>query len=68
MAQRLSGIINVGAINCLSQEELCEEFSIHQKVVYNEIRIYSESKSDEGERYQGTFEANQIINSATKKM
>lgn len=30
VAERLYGVIKVGAIDCLQEEELCEEFSVYQ--------------------------------------
>lgn len=30
LAEKLYGIIKVGAIDCLSEEELCEEFGVYE--------------------------------------
>lgn len=59
------GIITIGAINCLDEEELCEEFGIYD---IPQLLTFSESYKDEGERYSGSMEWNAIGNFAAKKM
>ena len=65
ISERLSGVIKVGAIDCLQEEELCEEFSVYQVPT---ILIFSENFSDDGEKYEGEMNASQIMNAAAKKM
>ena len=39
------GIIGVGAIDCRSEEELCEEYAVYDTPV---IKIFTESEDDDG--------------------
>ena len=50
MAEKMYGIIKVGSINCLTEEELCEEFGVYE---VPQIMIFSESIKEDGERYTG---------------
>jgi hypothetical protein len=59
------GIINVGAIDCQSEEELCEEFGMYD---IPSIVIFTESFSEDGEKYTGNQDWNSIANAAAKKM
>jgi hypothetical protein len=59
------GIIKVGAINCLNEEELCEEFGAFE---IPQIIIFSESFAEEGERYRGKEDLNSLANAAARKM
>ena len=45
-ADKLYGIITVGAIDCLSEEELCEEFGVFD---VPQIVIFTENINDDGE-------------------
>ena len=65
ISERLYGIIKVGAIDCLNEEELCEEFSVYQ---VPSILIFSDHFSDDGEKYSGEMDATSIMNAAAKKM
>jgi len=65
ISERLYGMIDVGAIDCLKEEELCEEFSVYQVPT---IMIFTENFADDGEKYTGKMEANAIMNAAAKKM
>ena len=58
-------MIKVGAIDCLHEEELCEEFSAFD---VPQIVIFTESYSDDGERFRGEMKSGNIINAAAKKM
>ena len=58
-------IIKVGSINCLSEEELCEEFGAYE---VPQILIFSESMKEDGERYKGKEDINSMANAAAKKM
>ena len=59
------GIIKVAALDCLSEEELCEEFSAFD---VPQIVIFTEKAKDDGERYLGKMAWNPIANAGTKKM
>ena len=65
LAEKLYGIIKVGAIDCVSEEELCEEFGIFE---HNQIVIFNENLSDEGTRYRGEMKVDKIANAAVKDM
>jgi len=65
ISEKLYGVIKVGAIDCLQEEELCEEFSVYQ---VPQILIFSENFRDDGEKYTGDMKAAQIMNAAAKKM
>jgi len=65
VAEKLYGMIKVGAIDCLREEELCEEFAAFD---VPQILIFTEAYVDDGERYRGDMKAEQIINAAAKKM
>ena len=58
-------MIKVGAIDCLQEEELCEEFSVYS---VPQILIFSENFADDGDKFTGTMSANHIMNAAAKKM
>jgi hypothetical protein len=59
------GIIKVGSINCLNEEELCEEFGAYE---VPQIIIFSESNKEDGERYRGKEDLNSMANAAARKM
>jgi DnaJ family protein C protein 16 len=65
ISEKLYGMIKVGAIDCLKEEELCEEFSAFD---IPQILIFTEATDDDGERYRGEMKAEKIINAAAKKM
>ena len=65
LSERLYGIIKVGAVDCLAEEELCEEFGAYD---VPQILIFSENFSDDGERYHGEMVTEKIMNAASKKM
>lgn len=50
MADKLYGILRVGAIDCLSEEELCEDFSVYDIPA---IMVFTENYNDDGEKYRG---------------
>jgi hypothetical protein len=62
LAEKMYGIIKVGAVECEDDEEVCEEFSTYSVPT---ILVYQESYSDDGERYQGKMEWKSIANFAT---
>ena len=57
-------MIKVAAIDCLHEEELCEEFSVYGD---NRVLIFSE-KDDDGDKFEGEMNANAIMNAAVKYM
>ena len=65
IAERLYGVIKVGAIDCLQEEELCEEFSVYS---VPQILIFSENFQDDGEKFEGEMTQAKIMNAAAKKM
>lgn len=65
LAEKMYGIIKVGAVDCQEEEELCEEFAAYQIPT---IKVFQEAYSDDGERYTGKNEWKAISNFATQKM
>ena len=59
------GIIKVGAIDCHSEEELCEEFGVYETP---KIKIFTENANDDGQDYKGKKEWKSISASAAAKM
>lgn len=64
ISSKLYGMIKVAAIDCLHEEELCEEFSVYGD---NRVLIFSE-KDDDGDKFEGEMNANAIMNAAVKYM
>lgn len=65
LAEKMYGVLKVGAVDCQDDEELCEEFAVYSVPT---IMVFQESYSDDGERYTGNIEWRSIANFATKKM
>lgn len=65
LAEKLYGIVKVGAIDCGEDEELCEEFAIYNVPT---MMIFQENYSDDGEKYNGKMDWKSIASFATKKM
>ena len=65
LAEKMFGIIKVGAIDCLQEEELCEEFSVFDAPV---IMIFTESGNDDGLRFKGKNDWKSISSAASAKM
>lgn len=65
VSEKMYGILKVGAIDCLSEEELCEEFGVFD---VPQVMVFSESYSDQGERYREKMEWNALANTAARKM
>lgn len=65
LAEKFYGIISVAAIDCLNEEELCEEFGVYD---IPQIMIFSEKFSDDGERFNDKLEWQTIGNAAARKM
>jgi len=59
------GILGTGAIDCIQEEELCNEFLVFDTP---SIMVFTESANDDGEKYDGVFKWNKIANFASKKM
>lgn len=59
------GILKVGAIDCGSEEELCEEFGVFGGPV---IKIFTEKLSDDGVTYTGKKQWKSISAAASQKM
>ena len=59
------GIIKVGAIDCLNEEELCEEFAVYDSP---SIKIYTEMMNDDGITYRGKKQWKSISAAASQKM
>lgn len=65
LAEKMYGVLKVGAVDCQEDEELCEEFAVYN---HPTIMVFQESYSDDGERYTGKNEWKSIANFATQKM
>ena len=65
LAEKMYGILKVGAVECEDDEELCEEFGVYQVPT---LMVYQESYGDDGEKYQGKLDWKSIGNFATYKM
>ncbi len=46
LAEKMYGIIKIGAIDCREEEELCEEFSVY---THPTIKVFTEDYGDDGE-------------------
>jgi len=65
LAEKMFGIIKVGAINCNNEEELCEEFSVFETP---SILIFTEAVSDDGQKFTGKKQWKSISTAASAKM
>ena len=65
LAEKMFGIVGVGAIDCRDEEELCEEFTVYDNPV---IKIFTEDGNDDGEVFKGAKTWKGISAAATKKM
>ena len=63
-AEKTEGLFNAGAINCIKDEEICEEFEVSQTP---SIMFFSENEKDYN-RYDGKVDFNSLFNYATKRM
>jgi len=68
LAEKMYGIMSVGAIDCREDEELCEEFSVYSGGKGNQIKIFTENAHDDGTLYTGKMEWRHISGEAAKKM
>ncbi len=65
LAEKMYGIIKIGAIDCREDEELCEEFAVYS---VPKLMVYSENYGDEGEEVVGKKDWKAISSFATHKM
>jgi len=65
LAEKLHGIIGIGAIDCEEDEEICEELAVSKAP---KVKIYTEKSSDKGEFFKGKFEWKPISSKANSKM
>jgi hypothetical protein len=65
LAEKMFGIIKVGAIDCHEDEELCEEFGVYDNP---KMKIFTENANDDGQLYEGKKEWAKISASAASKM
>ena len=63
-ADKTDGLFNGGAVNCIKDEEICEEFEISQTP---SIMFFSENEK-EYNKYEGKVDFNSLFNYATKRM
>jgi hypothetical protein len=63
-AEKTDGLFNAGAVNCIKDEEICEEFEISQTP---SIIFFSENQKEHN-KYEGKIEFNSLFNYATKRM
>ena len=68
LAEKMFGIIKVGAIDCHEEEELCEEFGVYDTGSAPKIKIFTENAHDDGQNYEGKKEWKAISASAAAKM
>ena len=67
LAEKMFGILKVGAINCHVEEELCEEFSVYLDKE-PQVLIFTESVSDDGMKFTGKKQWKSISSAASAKM
>jgi len=67
MAEKLYGIISVGAVDCKEDEEICEEYSVYDNKG-RVVKIFTENTHDDGMEYKGKMEWKAIAGAAQRKM
>lgn len=65
LAEKTYGIFKVGAINCKSEEEICDEFSVRTT---SKIYYFPEDSNKEEEEYKGKKDWENIFKFGAKKM
>mmetsp|Transcript_780 Transcript_780/g.1389 ORF Transcript_780/g.1389 Transcript_780/m.1389 type:complete len:380 (+) Transcript_780:703-1842(+) len=65
LAEKMFGILQIGAIDCHDEEELCEEFSVYDTPL---IKIFTENAADDGEKFTGKKTWQKISGAAANKM
>ena len=63
-AEKTEGLFNAGAVNCIKDEEICEEFEVAETP---SIIFFSENEKDYN-KYEGKVDFNSLFNYATKRM
>ena len=63
-ADKTDGLFNAGAVNCIKDEEICEEFEVAETP---SIIFFSENEKDYN-KYEGKVDYNSLFNYATKRM
>ena len=63
-AEKTEGLFNAGAVNCIKDEEICEEFEVDHTP---SIIFFSENEK-EYNKYEGKVDFNSLFNYATKRM
>ena len=63
-ADKTDGLFNAGAVNCIKDEEICEEFEVSQTP---SIIFFSENEKDYN-KYEGKIDFNSLFNYAAKRM
>ena len=63
-ADKTDGLFNAGAVNCIKDEEICEEFEVSQTP---SIVFFSENEKDYN-KYEGKIDFNSLFNYAAKRM
>ena len=63
-ADKTDGLFNAGAVNCIKDEEICEEFGVTQTP---SIIFFSENEKDYN-KYDGKIDYNSLFNYAAKRM
>ncbi len=64
LAEKAYGIFKVAAVNCRSDEEICEEFSVRS----TPLIVYFPESSDDHEVYRGVKKWEEIFNFGAKRM
>lgn len=52
LAEKMHGIIGVGAADCINDEEICEEFSVYSVPT---VLLFTETLNDDPETYTGAI-------------
>lgn len=68
MAEKMFGIIKVGAIDCKEDEELCEEFAVYDAASEPVVKIFTEDANDDGSEFKGKKTWKTISTAAASKM
>ena len=63
-ADKTEGLFNAGAVNCIKEEEICDEFGVSHTP---SIIFFSENEKDYN-KYDGKVDFNSLFNYATKRM
>ena len=63
-ADKTDGLFNAGAVNCIKEEEICEEFEVSNTP---SIFFFSENEKDYN-KYDGKVDFTSLFNYATKRM